>query len=64
MYQEVQKGETLTLTLKPTFSIDDLLPLQPVSIASEEVFEPKWAIRPGHGKMYGKKYILVSERIV
>ena len=43
----------------PTFSIDDLLPLQPVSIASEEVFEPKWAIRPGHGKMYGKKYILV-----
>ena len=39
------------------FSIEDLLP-EGFTVCQEETFEPMWVVRPGHGKMYGKKYIL------
>ena len=38
------------------FEIDDLLTEDMLEV-TEELFEPLWAIRPAHGKMYGKKYI-------
>ena len=36
--------------------INDLLP-EHFASTKTELFEPLWAVRPGHGKMYGKKYI-------
>jgi len=38
------------------FSIEDLVP-NILLTKNVEVFEPLWAVRPAHGKMYGRKYI-------
>ena len=38
------------------FSIEDLVQDHELT-GNLEVFEPGWAVRPKHGKMYGQKYI-------
>ena len=46
-----------------TFTIEDLIPENFESVKLE-IFEPNWAARPKHGKMYGKKYIEVYKEFL